>query len=132
MLTAQMAERTERRPILIVEDDVPLLEAVERTFREAGRDVVACPTFEEARQALRTQRFDGLLTDVRLGEFNGLQLAVIARDLQRDIRLIVYSGFDDPVLRAEADRIRATYVVKPITTAQLLHLFESQPDAPEP
>ena len=119
-----MHEGTESQPILVVEDDVPLLEAIERSFREAGRRVVACSTFEEGRQALRTQRFAGLLTDVRLGAFNGLQLAVIARDLQPDMRLIVYSGFDDPVLRAEAERIRATYVVKPVTAGQLLRLFE--------
>lgn len=120
-----MGEPTEQ-PILVVEDDVALLEAVERTFREAGRSVVACSTFEEGRQALRTQRFAGLLTDVRLGAFNGLQLAVIARDLQPDMTLIVYSGFDDPVLRSEAERIRAVYLVKPIAAAQLLHLFDAE------
>jgi two-component system response regulator YesN len=119
-----MDQRTEQQPILVVEDDVPLLEAVERSFREAGRQVVACSTFEDGRQALRTRRFAGLLTDVRLGAFNGLQLAVIARDLQPDMRLIVYSGFDDPVLRAEAEHVGAIYVVKPVTAAQLLRLFE--------
>jgi DNA-binding NtrC family response regulator len=120
-----MDERTgQEHPILVVEDDVALLEAIERTFREAGRSVVACSTFEEGRQALRAQRFAGLLTDVRLGAFNGLQLAVIARDLQPDMTLIVYSGFDDPVLRAEAERIRAVYLVKPIAAGQLLHLFK--------
>lgn len=126
-----MDARSEQQPILVVEDDVPLLEAIERSFRDAGRQVVACSTFEEGRQALRTQRFAGLLTDVRLGAFNGLQLAVIARDLQPDMKLIVYSGFDDPVLRAEAERIRAHYVVKPITAGQLLRLFEAHAQTPE-
>ena len=131
MLSGEMAERTEHEAILVVEDDVPLLQAVERTFREAGRRVVACSTFEEGRKALRTHRFAGLLTDVRLGAFNGLQLAVIARQLQPDMRLIVYSGFDDPVLRAEAERLRAIYVVKPITAGQLLRLFEAQTETPQ-
>lgn len=131
MLCGEMAERTEQEAILVVEDDVPLLQAVERTFREAGRTVVACSTFEEGRKALRTHRFAGLLTDVRLGAFNGLQLAVIARQLQPDMRLIVYSGFDDPVLRAEAERLRAIYVVKPITAGQLLRLFEAQTETTE-
>ena len=62
MLSGEMAERTEPQAILVVEDDVPLLQAVERTFREAGRTVVACSTFEEGRKALRTHRFAGLLT----------------------------------------------------------------------
>jgi DNA-binding NtrC family response regulator len=122
---------TQRLPILIVEDEVPLLDAIVRAFREAGRPVVACSTFEEGRQALRAQRFAGLLTDVRLGAFNGIQLAVIARDLQPETKLIVYSGFDDPVLRAEAERIQALYVLKPITAAQLLELLESPTPARE-
>jgi DNA-binding NtrC family response regulator len=126
-----MDEATDHQPILIVEDDVALLEAVGRTFREAGRSVVACSTFEEGRQALRTRRFAGLLTDVRLGAFNGLQLAVIARDLQPDMTLIVYSGFDDPVLRSEAEHLRAVYLVKPVSAAQLLHLFEAHTQTPE-
>jgi DNA-binding NtrC family response regulator len=121
----------ERAPILVVEDDVMLLEAVERSFREAGWRVVACSTFEDGREALRTQRFAGLLTDVRLGAFNGLQLAVVARDLRPDMKLIVYSGFDDPVLRAEAERIHAIYLVKPISSAQLLHLFEAKAETSE-
>jgi two-component system response regulator FlrC len=126
-----MDQRAERAPILVVEDDVMLLEAVERSFREAGWRVVACSTFEDGREALRTQRFAGLLTDVRLGAFNGLQLAVVARDLHPDMKLIVYSGFDDPVLRDEAERIHAIYLVKPISSAQLLHLFEARTETPE-
>jgi DNA-binding NtrC family response regulator len=114
-----------------VEDEVPLLDAIVRAFREAGRPVVACSTFEEGRHALRAHRFAGLLTDVRLGAFNGIQLAVIARDLQPEMKLIVYSGFDDPVLRAEAERIQAVYVLKPITAAQLLELLESPTPARE-
>jgi DNA-binding NtrC family response regulator len=132
MLCAQMDPRTEREhPILVVEDDVALLEAVERTFREAGRSVVGCSTFEEGRQALRTHRFAGLLTDVRLGAFNGLQLALIARDLHPEMTIIVYSGFDDPVLRSEAERLRAVYLVKPIAAGQLVHLFAAQIQMPE-
>ena len=120
-----------QQPILVVEDDVALLDAIGRTFREAGRSVVACSSFEEGRRALRTQRFAAVLTDVRLGAFNGLQLAVIARDLQPDMPLIVYSGFDDPVLRAEAEHLRAVYLVKPVSPAQLLHLLEAQTRVPE-
>jgi ActR/RegA family two-component response regulator len=121
-----MEERGDRPPILIVEDDVMLLEAVERGFREAGWGVLACSTFEEGREALRTQCFAGLLSDVRLGAFNGLQLAIVARDLRPDMKIIVYSGFDDPVLRAEAERIHAIFLVKPISSAQLLQLFEAK------
>ncbi len=111
-----------RLRILIVDDDASLLEMLERAFLKAGAEVVAHSTFEEARRALHDDGFDALLTDVRLGAFNGLQLAVISRDAHPATRVIVFSGFDDPVLRSEAERVGATYVVKPVTTDVLLEL----------
>jgi DNA-binding NtrC family response regulator len=111
-----------RRSVLIVDDDLSLLDALERAFMEAGEDTVARGSFEEGRQALRDRRFDVLITDVRLGAFNGLQLAVLAKDLWPEIRLIVFSGFDDPVLRAEAEHVGATYLVKPVTSSKLLEM----------
>ena len=57
--------------LLVVDDDLPLIEALERGFTEAGWDVVAHTTFEGARQALRSERFDAMLTDVRLGALTG-------------------------------------------------------------
>jgi DNA-binding response OmpR family regulator len=118
-----MSSTAHRQKILIVDDDPSLLEALERSFLEAGQDVVAHDSFEEARRTLQTTRFDALITDVRLGAFNGLQLAVIGRDTYPDIRLIVFSGFDDPVLRTEAEHVGATYMVKPVTGAKLLEVL---------
>jgi DNA-binding response OmpR family regulator len=115
-----MEQSSRARKVLLIEDDADLLGAMVRSFRDAGLDVLACGTFEEGREALRNESFDVLLTDVRLGAFNGLQLAVVARDLHPNIRIIIYSGFDDPVLRAEAERLDATYLVKPVPFSALL------------
>ncbi len=84
--------------------------------------MTACSSFEVAKQLLRTTAYDVLITDVRLGAFNGLQLALLARDLYPRIRLIVFSGFDDPVLKAEAEQVGAVYMVKPVAGAALLEL----------
>ena len=112
--------------VLIVDDDPSLIDVLERGFSDAGLEVVAHTTFEGARQALRSDRFDALLTDVRLGAFNGLQLAVVARDSFPDMRIVVFSGFDDPVLHSEAQHIGATYLVKPVTADVLTKLLRSE------
>jgi DNA-binding response OmpR family regulator len=116
---------TPSRPIrvLVVDDDIALVEALERALTEGGFEVVAHTTFEGARHALREQNFDAMLTDVRLGAFNGLQLAVVARDSYPDMQIVVFSGFDDPVLRDEAQHINATYLVKPVTGEELIRIF---------
>jgi DNA-binding NtrC family response regulator len=113
--------------ILIVDDDVSLLDAMQRALRDSMRTVVACDSFEKARQMLKDQTFDALITDVRLGAFNGLQLAVMARDMYPDMSLIVFSGFDDPVLRADAEQIGATYLVKPVGSSDLIKLLDKRP-----
>jgi DNA-binding response OmpR family regulator len=110
--------------VLLVEDEAGLLEAVRMAFDMAGRHVVACRTFEGARERLLTEDFHCLVTDVRLGPFNGLQLAVIARDRSPKMGIVVFSGFDDPVLREEAANLGATYLVKPVTAERLLELVD--------
>jgi hypothetical protein len=51
----------------------------------------------------------------------------MARDMYPDMRLIVFSGFDDPVLRADADQVGAVYLVKPVGSSELLKLLEQPP-----
>jgi DNA-binding response OmpR family regulator len=113
---------TERRRILVVDDQPTVLEGVQMFFSAAGHEVTACGTFADARRALQTSAYDLLLTDIRLGAFNGLQLALIARQQDPQIRIAVFSGVDDAVLREEASRLSATYLVKPVGGHQLLEL----------
>jgi DNA-binding NtrC family response regulator len=127
MLMASPSSASTQLRLLIVDDDVNLLDAMLRSLRESVQKVVACESFEKARQALKDEAFDALITDVRLGAFNGLQLAVMARDMYPDMRLIVFSGFDDPVLRADADQVGAVYLVKPVGSSELLKLLEQPP-----
>jgi two-component system response regulator YesN len=123
-----MTMEAARRRTLIVDDDPSLLDALERSFTEAGEQIVACSSFADARRALQTTHFDALITDVRLGEFNGLQLAFMGRETYPDLNVIVFSGFDDPVLRSEADHVGATYLVKPVPSSTLLDLVRRRAD----
>lgn len=120
MQTGPRAAQDQR--VLIVEDHAGLLSGFRDSFEQAGRTVVACQTFETARKKLLTEHFSALVTDVRLGSFNGLQLVVIARDKYWDLPIVVLTGFDDSVLRREAAQLRAVYLVKPVAAQQLLEL----------
>ena len=108
--------------ILIVEDHRPTLEGLQQIFQDVGTTVIACATFEEAREAILTLDVHVLLSDVRLGRFNGLQLAIIARHRDPNMRILMFSGTDDPVLRGEAELLDATYLLKPLNPVQLLRL----------
>jgi FixJ family two-component response regulator len=68
-------------------------------------------------------RPDVLVTDIRLGEYNGLQLVVQAGTLDRAPSVIVTSGYEDPVLAAEAARLGATFLRKPVQPSELIALI---------
>jgi DNA-binding response OmpR family regulator len=106
--------------LLIVDDDDDVLRPLTRYLASQGYEVTSYTEFESARQDIPTLRPDIVITDVRLGAFNGLQLAILARDVRPDARVVVFSGFDDPVLKEEARRIGATYLMKPVSGRTLV------------
>ena len=106
--------------IVLVEDDRSLLRAWETLLSQAGHHVRAAASFEEARQQLVRQIPDLLITDIRLGSFNGLQLVLRAKTVAPDLPALVVTGFHDPVLRREATTIGAVYLEKPLDGGALL------------
>jgi DNA-binding response OmpR family regulator len=112
-----------------VDDYSHVAEVLSDALDEHGFDVTTATDFQEARTKLLTGDFDVLVTDVRLGPFNGLQLAVIARTNWPAMRIVVISGYDDLVLKAEAFGVNAAYLVKPIVPEHLITTLQSIPEA---
>lgn len=114
------------RVVLIAEDDPATLTGLASYLRGAGFSVIPLLTFLEARRILPYAQPDIVVADVRLGEYNGLQLAVQASALDPAPGIIVTSGFADPVLQAEAERLGATFLLKPFEPAQLLDVISTR------
>jgi DNA-binding response OmpR family regulator len=89
----------------------------------AGFEVLSAGTFEEGRRLADTGDPDLLLVDVRLSEFNGLQLAVRSRLEYPHRPVIVMTGHSDPVLEAEARRHGAEFVEKPLHPSRLIEMI---------
>jgi DNA-binding NtrC family response regulator len=66
-------------------------------------------SFETARLRLTGTDFDFVVTNLRLGEFNGLHLVHLAADLDDPPRCIVYTDTADLVLGREVQRAGAFY-----------------------
>ena len=108
------------KQVVIVEDNHAVRRALESWLIEAGYDVVSSVRFEDARAYLASHTPDILLTDVRLGEYNGLQLVLLLKGEHPDVQAIVFSEYDDPVLAREAEQCGAQFVRRPQTSAGLL------------
>jgi CheY-like chemotaxis protein len=105
--------------ILIVEDDRAARVGLQQLLTQAGYSTVVAGDFREGRRLLEHEHPDLLIVDLRLQGFNGLQLLHIN---PRPIPTIVVTGFPDDVLQADARRLGAEYMVKPIEPARLLAL----------
>ena len=110
-----MAASTPGKCVLLVDDDRALLRLVEMWLTAGGYSVTACDSFGDAKQQLALSPPDLLLTDVRLGAFNGLQLVIFAKARRPETIAIVITAFDDSTLRKEAEQAGALYVMKPFT-----------------
>jgi DNA-binding response OmpR family regulator len=113
------------RKILILEDEPAVAALYAVALESAGHEVVVCTGYEEARAYLKQEVPEGLLTDVRVGEFNGLQLAISFRSVSPTGPLLVVSGHDDPVIRNETAQIGAAFLLKPVRIADLAKFFSS-------
>ena len=107
--------------ILIVDDHRVTRLGLAEMLAEAGYNVVTAGSFQEARGILRDAPPDLLIADVRLGSFNGLQLVINYR-----IPAIVITGYADSVLEAEARRVGAEYLVKPVHPEELLTIIREK------
>jgi two-component system response regulator RegA len=109
--------------ILILEDDPSVADLYARALREDGHEVIVCTRFEDARQHLRGDRPECVLTDVRVGEYNGLQLGLLFRRYSPDGQLVVVTGYDDEVIRKDVDQLNGEFLLKPVRIAQLRRVF---------
>ena len=85
-----------------------------------GFEVTVAETFAKAKDRLNTRPPTLLLTEVRLGEYNGLHLVLRGKAQRPSMAALVLSSVPDPVLRTEAEAMGATFLVKPIADRELL------------
>lgn len=107
--------------ILLVEDDLPLSDAVCSYLRAKAFVVDAVPGLAQARASLRSAQYAAVLLDLHLGDGDGLALLPDLRVLRERPIVIVLTARDQVT-----DRIRGLdagaddYLIKPYDPAELL------------
>lgn len=109
--------------ILIVDDDESYLAGVKEWLDTAGYDTIVANTYEDGKRAIADSSPHLVIIDIRLGAFNGLQLISTGN---MKVPAIVVTGFEDPVLRADAAAFGASYLVKPVVPSILLAMIQQQ------
>lgn len=99
--------------------------------------VTVLHNFADAKAFLDVQPPDLLITELRLGEYNGLHLVLRGKAARSDMAALVLSDLE--ILQSEAERLGATFIVKPISSRDLaaavvrtLHRHEDAPPVRPP
>ena len=110
----------EGKKVLVVDSDAADLASTTALVETAGHQVVAATSFEEATRAARTLRPDLIVTQLRLGPYNGLHLVLRGRRLDPSLPAIIIARHPDPVLQLEAERLNAVYLQQPVAPETFL------------
>ena len=127
--TEPTTPRLEKRiKILLVEDHAPTRMAISRLMRQAGAEVVTARDGEEGLGYIVTQRFDVLLTDLRMPVMDGFELVHHCMKLpesHRPSRVIAISGeYEAGVLQGQP----VQFMAKPFDLNMLLDMIGGKPN----
>ena len=109
--------------VLLVDDETATLDDLTRRGRDALVRVVPVRTAIEALQRVKSERFDGAIIDVNLGDqVDGPQLGRMLRSVKdcHDLPLAFLTGRESLATRQEAARAGGSlFLTKPVDTDQL-------------
>jgi len=79
--------------ILVMDDDLLALESLENYLSQAGYTVVAASSAREAVDRARETHCDVAILDMKMPEMDGFQVASVLRQLQPDLRVVIFTGY---------------------------------------
>jgi len=107
----------EKLKILIVEDDETASYIIESSLYDAGFDVKSVTTVTEGLSYLQIEKYNLLILDLNLPDFNGFDLL---SNKKIDIPTIIVSAYSDTKTKVKAFRFGADdYLSKPIDIEEL-------------
>lgn len=111
----------QRLPVLVVEDDPNLREAVCDTLELAGQTVVSAPGGEEALRLLEAQPVSLVVSDVRMMPMDGITLLKEIRARHAHLPVVLMTAYADVDRAVEAMRSGACdFLLKPFEPKALL------------
>jgi len=101
--------------LLIVDDEQPILSALKSLLRKENYDIYTVDNPKEAIKLLFTDKFDIVISDMRMPEINGIALLEKAADFNPNSYRIILSGYEDRniVFGAIASGYAHVYMMKP-------------------
>jgi two-component system response regulator RegA len=93
------------KKVLVVDDDLLALESLESYLKQEGYAVVTASSAREAVEQAREAACDVALLDMKMPEMDGFQVAAMLRQLQPDLRIVIFTGYASLETEARAAQL---------------------------
>ncbi|MDX1362675.1 sigma-54-dependent transcriptional regulator [Arenibacter latericius] len=112
--------------LLIIEDDAAFCQMLQKFLIRNGYEVEVSFTGEDAKIKFKETTFDLVLTDLRLPNYDGMQLLTDFKEINPTIQVIVMTGYAEVGSAVEAMKKGAyDYISKPFTPEDILMQIKS-------
>lgn len=109
--------------ILIIDDELEILSFLRNLFRIEGWEVHEASSGEEGIEKIERERYDVILTDLRMQGAGGIEVLQTAKKIQSEAEVVVMTGYSTIDSAIEAMRGGAFhFLAKPFRAEEVLHL----------
>ncbi|GCE16269.1 hybrid sensor histidine kinase/response regulator [Dictyobacter kobayashii] len=122
-----MDEEINNSPILIVDDDTALLQALPQVvdLRMKNVQVETTDSAQHALERIKEYDFDAIISDVKMPGIDGIELLSHIRELRPDTPVLLITGHGDHGLAIQAIRGGAyDYILKPIDRDSFINALQ--------
>ncbi|MBI4719883.1 MAG: sigma-54-dependent Fis family transcriptional regulator [Chitinivibrionia bacterium] len=111
--------------ILLADDDQSLRRVLQFKLKKYGHDVTTVEDGEHALEQLRGDRWDLLLSDIKMPNVDGIELLEHAKQLQPDLKVILITAYATVSQAVQAVKLGAfDYITKPFEDDELFAVID--------
>ena len=111
--------------ILIIEDDAAFCQMLQKFLTKHNYNVAISFNAPEAKSKLKESSFDLVLTDLRLPDYDGIQLITDIKQANENTQVIVMTGYAEVGTAVEAMKKGAfDYIAKPFTPDDIIKVID--------
>jgi CheY-like chemotaxis protein len=111
--------------VLICEDDLDSLKAMQETLSRRGYQVTGVPDGQKAIETARTSKPDLILMDIRMPKLDGIDAVKQIRKVNKTSRIIFVTAFQSPQMQKECSKYDISgYIIKPASPQIIIDMIE--------
>jgi excisionase family DNA binding protein len=123
-----LLERSNRRPvrILVVDDEQLIIGLFKETFEVGGYQLTTALSSLEALEIIKQKQFDLIFLDLLMPELDGGQLLKYIRETDKDVPVVIVTGYpDSEVMKRAMEYGPFSVIKKPFKIDEILSVVRS-------